>query len=55
MATYLDPCLAGIDMGLISDAGCPGIADPGAAIVEQAHLQGIKVFGIQNVLKKRKK
>ncbi len=39
----LDPCLNGIDMGVISDAGCPGIADPGAAIVEQAHLKGIKV------------
>ncbi len=39
----LDPCLEGKDMGIISDAGCPGIADPGAAIVEQAHLKGIKV------------
>ncbi len=39
----LNPCLNGIDMGVISDAGCPGIADPGAAIVEQAHLKGIKV------------
>ena len=39
----LNPCLKGIDMGVISDAGCPGIADPGAAIVEQAHLKGIKV------------
>lgn len=39
----LDPCLQGFDIGVISDAGCPGIADPGAAIVEQAHLKGIKV------------
>jgi 16S rRNA (cytidine1402-2'-O)-methyltransferase len=39
----LDPCLEGKNMGVISDAGCPGIADPGAAIVEQAHLKGIKV------------
>ena len=39
----LNPCLNGIDMGVISDAGCPGIADPGAAVVEQAHLKGIKV------------
>lgn len=39
----LDPCLEGKDMGIISDAGCPGIADPGAIIVEQAHLKGIKV------------
>ena len=33
IATYLNPCLEGNDMGLISDAGCPGIADPGAVIV----------------------
>jgi 16S rRNA (cytidine1402-2'-O)-methyltransferase len=39
----LKPCFDGQDIGVISDAGCPGIADPGAAIVEQAHLQGIKV------------
>ncbi len=39
----LSPCLEGIDVGVISDAGCPGIADPGANVVEQAHLQGIKV------------
>ncbi len=39
----LNPCLEGLDMGVISDAGCPGIADPGAAIVEQAHIKGIKV------------
>ena len=37
------PCLDGQNIGVISDAGCPGIADPGAAIVEQAHLKGIKV------------
>ncbi len=39
----LKPCIDGQDIGIISDAGCPGIADPGAAIVEQAHLQGIRV------------
>lgn len=39
----LNPCLEGHDMGIISDAGCPGIADPGAAVVEQAHMKGIKV------------
>ena len=37
------PCLEGQDIGVISDAGCPGIADPGASVVEQAHLKGIKV------------
>lgn len=39
----LNPCLRGIDMGVISDAGCPGIADPGARIVQLAHLHGITV------------
>ena len=39
----LNPCLEGKDVGVISDAGCPGIADPGAAVVAQAHIKGIKV------------
>ncbi|MBV1922621.1 MAG: SAM-dependent methyltransferase [Flavobacteriaceae bacterium] len=39
----LSPCFEGKDVGIISDAGCPGIADPGALIVEQAHIKGIKV------------
>ncbi len=39
----LDPCLKGLDVGVISDAGCPGIADPGAAVVADAHKNGIKV------------
>ena len=30
-------------MGIISEAGCPGVADPGADIVELAHKKGIKV------------
>lgn len=40
----LSPCLEGNSIGVISDAGCPGIADPGALIVEQAHIKGIKVI-----------
>ena len=39
----LDPCLQGIDVGLMSDAGCPGVADPGAKAVQAAHQKGIKV------------
>ena len=39
----LEPCFNGFDVGIISDAGCPGIADPGAAVVEQAHQKAIKV------------
>ncbi len=41
---HLNPCLAGRHMGLLSDAGCPGIADPGADIVAMAHEKGIKVI-----------
>lgn len=39
----LAPLLAGKDIGLMSDAGCPGVADPGAKLVEQAHQKGIRV------------
>jgi len=41
--TYLDQCKAGISMALFSDAGCPGIADPGSVIVAKAHRLGIQV------------
>lgn len=40
----LMPCYEGHHMGIISDAGCPGIADPGASVVAQAHSKGIKVI-----------
>lgn len=39
----LKPLLAGKDVGLMSEAGCPGIADPGAKLAELAHRKGIKV------------
>lgn len=39
----LDPCQNGHDIGIISDAGCPGIADPGARAVKFAHEKGITV------------
>jgi len=39
----LKPILAGQDVGLMSDAGCPGVADPGAKLVELAHQKGIRV------------
>jgi len=41
---YLNPILEGFDVGIISEAGCPGIADPGAEVVKQAHLKQIKVI-----------
>lgn len=42
--TYLDVCLQGISIGLLSEAGAPAIADPGAEIVKLAHEKGIKVI-----------
>ncbi|WP_062060548.1 SAM-dependent methyltransferase [Aquimarina longa] len=40
---YLIPCLNGEPIGLLSDAGCPGIADPGAEVIKIAHEKGITV------------
>jgi 16S rRNA (cytidine1402-2'-O)-methyltransferase len=42
--SFLDPCLAGHDIGILSEAGCPGIADPGAEVVKIAHQKGIQVI-----------
>lgn len=39
----LAPALAGADIGLMSDAGCPAVADPGARLVARAHALGIRV------------
>ncbi len=39
----LEPVLKGISAGIISEAGCPGVADPGAEVVKWAHRQQIKV------------
>tara|TARA_Y100000815_G_scaffold219425_1_gene205111 strand:+ start:302 stop:1018 length:717 start_codon:yes stop_codon:yes gene_type:complete len=41
--TYLNDCLEGISVGLLSEAGCPAIADPGADIVRLAHQMDIRV------------
>lgn len=41
--TYFSGLLSGKDVGLMSEAGCPGIADPGSEIVAEAHKKGIKV------------
>lgn len=40
---FLDAVRAGKDVGLLSEAGCPGVADPGAAIVALAHREGVRV------------
>lgn len=42
--SFIQPLLEGKNMGLMSDAGCPGVADPGAVIVALAHQKGIKVI-----------
>jgi 16S rRNA (cytidine1402-2'-O)-methyltransferase len=42
-AALLAPARAGRDVGLLSDAGCPGVADPGAALVAAAHAANIRV------------
>lgn len=39
----LAPILAGKDAGLVSEAGCPAVADPGALLVRRAHERGVKV------------
>lgn len=44
LAALLAPALAGQDVGLISEAGLPGVADPGAAVVLAAHKAGIAVL-----------
>lgn len=41
--TVLDQALQGFDVGLISEAGMPAIADPGSSIVRAAHAMGIEV------------
>ena len=39
----IQPCLEGKNIGLMSEAGCPGVADPGSVIVKLAHEKGIQV------------
>ena len=39
----LETLASGSDVGVLSDAGCPGIADPGARLVAAAHAQAVRV------------
>lgn len=41
---FLQPISEGFDIGIISEAGCPGVADPGADLVRIAHEKNIKVI-----------
>lgn len=43
LGELLSPLLAGHDLGVISEAGCPGIADPGADLVRLAHHNNVRV------------
>ncbi|HLR14056.1 MAG TPA: SAM-dependent methyltransferase [Burkholderiaceae bacterium] len=40
---WLEPLATGTDIGLVSEAGCPAIADPGAQVVDMAHHLGYRV------------
>ena len=43
ISDYLKPLLAGESMGVISEAGCPAVADPGADVVAIAQRKNLKV------------
>lgn len=43
LAAYLTPLMEGKNIGVMSEAGCPGVADPGANLVREAHRLGIRV------------
>ena len=43
ISSYLLPAMSGLDMGIISEAGCPAIADPGADIARLAQEKDIRV------------
>ncbi|MEO5697064.1 MAG: SAM-dependent methyltransferase [Burkholderiaceae bacterium] len=46
LGALLDPARQGHDIGLISEAGLPAVADPGAALVQAAHTAGIAVIAL---------
>jgi 16S rRNA (cytidine1402-2'-O)-methyltransferase len=46
LTALLGPALRGHDLGLISEAGLPAVADPGAALVQAAHAAGVKVIAL---------
>jgi 16S rRNA (cytidine1402-2'-O)-methyltransferase len=46
LSPLLAPTLQGIDVGLISEAGLPAVADPGAALVQAAHAAGVHVLAL---------
>ena len=46
LSALLAPALQGNDIGLISEAGLPAVADPGAALVQAAHAAGLRVVAL---------
>jgi 16S rRNA (cytidine1402-2'-O)-methyltransferase len=44
--SLIAPCISGHDLVLMSDAGCPGIADPGSDLVRTAHQRNVNVIPI---------
>ncbi len=46
IAALLAPLLAGHDLGLLSEAGLPALADPGAELVAAAHAAGVRVVAL---------
>ena len=44
IASYLNSIVDGKNIGIISEAGCPGVADPGSEVVKLAHRKNIKVI-----------
>ncbi|MBL7888569.1 MAG: SAM-dependent methyltransferase [Bacteroidia bacterium] len=44
ISSYLNSIQQGKDIGVISEAGCPGVADPGADVVKLAHEKNIDVI-----------
>lgn len=43
ISSYLDPLRKGEPVGVMSEAGCPAVADPGSSVVEIAQREGLKV------------
>ena len=44
IVNYIEPLSKGESIGVISEAGCPGVADPGAQVVRLAHKKGFQVI-----------
>lgn len=42
--SFLNPLREGVPMAVMSEAGCPGVADPGAKVVEIAQKEGLRVI-----------